>query len=37
MSRITLWPSFGCVKYALWDERAEQLISFGEVRRRVRA
>jgi omega-6 fatty acid desaturase (delta-12 desaturase) len=36
VSRITLWPSFSCVKYALWDERAQRLISFGEMRREMR-
>ena len=33
IGRLTLWESVKSVRLVLWDERAEKLISFGEVRR----
>jgi omega-6 fatty acid desaturase (delta-12 desaturase) len=36
-TRITLWSSFKCVNLKLWDEQAQRLVSFGEVRRRARS
>ncbi|MBL9125242.1 MAG: fatty acid desaturase [Planctomycetaceae bacterium] len=35
-TRITIWSSLRCVNLKLWDERAGQLISFREARRRYR-
>ena len=37
VGRLTLWQSFACVRLALWDDRRHQLISFREMRRRIRA
>jgi acyl-lipid omega-6 desaturase (Delta-12 desaturase) len=37
VGRLTVWQSFRCVNYALWDEDAGRLISFRELRRRQRA
>lgn len=34
VGRITLWQSLRCVKFTLWDEAAQRLISFGALRRR---
>lgn len=34
VGRLTLWQSLRCVNYALWDEDAGKLISFGDLRRR---
>jgi len=36
IGRVTVRESLGCVKYALWDERAQKLISFAALRRRGR-
>jgi omega-6 fatty acid desaturase (delta-12 desaturase) len=36
VGRITLWQSFRFVNYALWDESAQRLISFGALRKRLR-
>ena len=36
VGRVTMWESLGCVKYALWDESAQKLISFATLRRRTR-
>jgi omega-6 fatty acid desaturase (delta-12 desaturase) len=36
VGRITLWQSLSCVNYALWDERAQRLISFRALRRQLR-
>jgi omega-6 fatty acid desaturase (delta-12 desaturase) len=36
VGRLTLWQSLRCVNYALWDEDARRLISFGDLRRRMR-
>jgi omega-6 fatty acid desaturase (delta-12 desaturase) len=36
-SRITLMESFRCVGLALWDDAGQRLISFGELRQRLRA
>ncbi|CAN5266603.1 fatty acid desaturase [soil metagenome] len=33
MRRLTFFESFRCVKLALWDEHAERLISFKDLRR----
>lgn len=33
IGRLTLWESVKCVRLVLWDERAEKLISFREMRR----
>ena len=35
-TRITIWQSLRCMHLKLWDERAGQLISFREARRRYR-
>lgn len=35
-TRVTLWSSVRYINLKLWDERAQQLISFGEARRRYR-
>ena len=37
IGRVTLWQSLACVNFALWDEDAQRLISFGALRRRMRA
>jgi omega-6 fatty acid desaturase (delta-12 desaturase) len=37
VSRLTLWQSLRCIRFALWDENASRLISFGALRRRIRA
>jgi acyl-lipid omega-6 desaturase (Delta-12 desaturase) len=37
IGRVTLWQSLACVNFALWDEDAKRLISFGALRRRMRA
>ncbi len=37
VSRITLWQSLRCVRFALWDESAQKLISFAELRAQWRA
>jgi omega-6 fatty acid desaturase (delta-12 desaturase) len=34
LSRITLVQSFRCVRLALWDERRQRLVSFGEIAER---
>jgi omega-6 fatty acid desaturase (delta-12 desaturase) len=34
VGRLTLWQSFRCVNYSLWDEEARRLISFRELGRR---
>ena len=36
IGRLTLWESFRCVNYALWDEEARRLISFGDLRKQAR-
>jgi len=33
VSRLTLWRSLACLNLALWDERQQKLVSFGEARR----
>jgi len=33
IGRLTLWQSIKCVRLVLWDERANKLISFREMRR----
>jgi omega-6 fatty acid desaturase (delta-12 desaturase) len=33
IGRLTLWDSIKCVRLALWDEHAKQLVSFREMRR----
>lgn len=37
IGRLTLMQSFKCVGLALWDEPSQQLISFREMRRQMRA
>ena len=37
VGRLTLWQSLRCIRFALWDESASRLISFGALRRRIRA
>jgi omega-6 fatty acid desaturase (delta-12 desaturase) len=37
VGRLTLLQSFGCVRLVLWDEAACRLISFRELRDRLRA
>ena len=37
VGRLTLWRSLACVNYALWDEDAGRLISFGALRRKLKA
>ena len=34
--RLTLWQSLRCVRLALWDENERRMISFGDLRRRLR-
>ncbi len=36
VGRITLRQSLRCVNYTLWDEDAQRLISFGELRKKLR-
>ena len=36
VGRITIWQSFRFVNFALWDENAQKLISFGTLRKRLR-
>ncbi len=36
IGRVTLGQSLRCVTYALWDEDAQRLISFGELRKTLR-
>ena len=36
IGRLTFWESLRCVNYALWDEDARQLISFGALRKQAR-
>jgi omega-6 fatty acid desaturase (delta-12 desaturase) len=31
--RLTLWQSLSCVRLVLWDEEAQRLISFADLRR----
>jgi omega-6 fatty acid desaturase (delta-12 desaturase) len=33
IGQLTLWDSIKCVRLALWDEHAKQLVSFREMRR----
>jgi omega-6 fatty acid desaturase (delta-12 desaturase) len=33
IGRLTLWDSIKCVRLVLWDEHAQKLISFREMRR----
>jgi acyl-lipid omega-6 desaturase (Delta-12 desaturase) len=35
--RLTLTQSFGCIRYALWDEDAGRMISFRNLRQRTKA
>jgi omega-6 fatty acid desaturase (delta-12 desaturase) len=37
IGRLTLWQSLRCIRFALWDESAKRLVSFGALRRRVGA
>ena len=37
VGRLTLVQSLACVRLALWDEAGRRLITFGELRRRLRA
>jgi omega-6 fatty acid desaturase (delta-12 desaturase) len=37
IGRVTLGQSLRCVTYALWDEDAQRLISFGALRKKLRA
>ena len=37
IGRLTLWQSLRCIRFALWDESAKRLVSFGALRRRARA
>jgi len=37
VSRLTLAESLRCVRYALWDEDAQQMISFAALRARTRS
>ena len=37
IGRLTLWESLRCVNYSLWDEDARRLVSFGDLRRRLKA
>ena len=37
VGRLTLWQSLRCVKYALWDEDAQRLVSFRTLGRQQRA
>ena len=37
VGRLTLWQSLRCIRFVLWDESASRLISFGALRRRLRA
>jgi omega-6 fatty acid desaturase (delta-12 desaturase) len=36
VGRLTLSQSLGCIRLTLWDEAARKLISFRELRRRLR-
>ena len=33
IGRLTLWQSLRCIRFALWDESAKRLVSFGALRR----
>ena len=37
VGRLTLWRSFGCVHFGLWDEDRRRLVSFREARGRRRS
>jgi omega-6 fatty acid desaturase (delta-12 desaturase) len=37
VGRLTLVQSLACVRLALWDEATRRLITFGELRTRLRA
>ncbi len=37
IGRLTLWESIKCVRLVLWDEHAQKLVSFREMRRRQAA
>jgi omega-6 fatty acid desaturase (delta-12 desaturase) len=37
VGRLSLSQSFACVKYALWDEETERMISFRALRRQLRS
>jgi len=32
LGRLTLWESFGCVRFKLWDEEAKRMVTFKEAR-----
>jgi omega-6 fatty acid desaturase (delta-12 desaturase) len=36
IGRLTLWQSLRCIRFALWDESARRLVSFGALRRRAK-
>jgi omega-6 fatty acid desaturase (delta-12 desaturase) len=36
VGRLTLWQSLRCIRFALWDESARRLISFGALRKQVK-
>jgi omega-6 fatty acid desaturase (delta-12 desaturase) len=37
VGRLTLWQSLRCIRFALWDESASRLVSFGALRKRKKA
>jgi omega-6 fatty acid desaturase (delta-12 desaturase) len=37
IGRLTLWQSLRCIRFALWDESARRLVSFGALRKRAEA
>jgi acyl-lipid omega-6 desaturase (Delta-12 desaturase) len=37
VGRLTLFQSFACVNYTLWDERSQRLISFRTLRKSLRS
>jgi omega-6 fatty acid desaturase (delta-12 desaturase) len=36
VSRLTLWQSLRCIRFALWDEAASRLVSFGALRKQAK-
>jgi omega-6 fatty acid desaturase (delta-12 desaturase) len=37
VGRLTLWQSLRCIRFALWDESASRLVSFGAMRKAKKA
>jgi acyl-lipid omega-6 desaturase (Delta-12 desaturase) len=37
VGRLTLWQSLRCIRFALWDESASRLVSFGALRKARKA